>query len=131
MEFIYFDKIFDFSFVRAEKLLNSSYLESLTGLFERVAACVVNDKHYHFSDTFYLEKQPNEPNSSYSDFIEEFKKSFNSSAGGINIIRGRAGIGKTLFFKQGVQQLIRIKDEHKDKYIKLGVDFKNIDQKKI
>ena len=40
------------------------------------------------------------------------------------------GIGKTLFLKKGFQQLIRDKKEHTDKYIFLGVDFKNIDQDK-
>lgn len=126
-----YKQIFDFKQRRAEKLYNSSYLEELTGLIEKAASCIDSGKHYYFDSNYYLEQTNNEPNSSYREFINSFKNTFTfSSSDKVNIIRGRAGIGKTLFFNQGVQILLRDKSEHKDKYIELGVNFKNIDAKK-
>ena len=52
---------------------------------------------------------------------------FYGDNGKIHIIRGRAGVGKTLFFERGIQKLLRNNVEHQDRYIPLGVDFKNID----
>lgn len=130
MENVYFDKIFDFNTRRAIKMYNSSYLEDLTGLFESVSLRIDEGHYYCFDDQYYLKDPKLEPNTSYSDFIEEFKNSFfNGSNGKIHIIRGRAGVGKTLFFRKGIQKLLRNRTEHRDKYIPLGVDFKNIDQK--
>lgn len=130
MEKVYFDKIFDFSVKRAIKMHNSSYLEDLTGLFETISLRIDEGHDYCFDDQYYLKDPKLEPNTSYSDFIEAFKNSFfNGSNGKIHIIRGRAGVGKTLFFTKGIQKLLRSKTEHKDKYIPLGVDFKNIDSK--
>ena len=131
MENVYFDKIFDFSNKRAIKLQNSSYLEELTGLFSEVASRLDEGHEYCFDDQYYLKKHSFEPNTSYSDFIESFKNSFFYGGNGrIHIIRGRAGVGKTLFFNKGIQKLLRNKSEHKDKYIPISVDFKNIDSEK-
>ncbi len=130
MHNVYFGKIFDFQVQRARKLHNSSYLEDLTGLFEAVSSRIDEGKDYLFDDQYYLNNPELEPNSSYSEFIKAFKNSFYYGANGkIHIIRGRAGIGKTLFFEKGIQKLLRNRNEHKDRYIPLCVDFKNIDPK--
>lgn len=130
IEKIYFDKIFDFNVTRAKKMYNSSYLEDLTGLFEAVSMRIDEGREYFFEDQYYLKNPKLEPNTSYSDFIDAFKNSFfNGSNGRIHIIRGRAGVGKTLFFTKGIQKLLRNNTEHQDKYIPLCVDFKNIDSK--
>ena len=128
MEKVYFDKIFDFSNSRAIKLQNTSYLEELTGLFSEVASRLDEGREYCFDDQYYINKHRFEPNTSYSEFIESFKTSFfHGGNGRIHIIRGRAGVGKTLFFNKGIQKLLRNKTEHKEKYIPISVDFKNID----
>jgi len=125
----YFGKIFDFNDAPAKKLHNSSYLEELTGLLRRVAAKINDEKDYFFDNDFFV-NHPDEPNCNYDEFIKEFKSTFLYSSGNkIHIIRGRSGIGKTLFFEKGVQALIYNRAECKGKYIKLGVDFRNIDQK--
>lgn len=125
---IVYKKIFDLQLNRAKKMYNSSYLEELTGLIERTASLVDNATFYCFGEQFYLKNALYEPNSSYSDFINSFKDTFEfSSSDKIHIIRGRAGVGKTLFFKKGVQILTR--NNHHTRYIPLSVDFKNIDSK--
>lgn len=130
-EYFYFKKIFDFNQRQAIKLNNSSYLEDLTGLFEAVSSRIDEGKDYYFDDQYYLSNPNFEPNSSYSEFIKSFKNSFfYGDNGKIHIIRGRAGVGKTLFFERGIQKLLRNNVEHQDRYIPLGVDFKNIDSKK-
>lgn len=128
MENIYFDQIFNFNRQNAKKLQNSSYLEDLTGLFEKSATSITSGKPYCFSSEYYLKNPTVFPNSSYDDFIAEFKNSFfNSAPDKVHIIRGRPGVGKTLFFNKGIQLLLRDKDFHNEKYIKLGIDFMNID----
>lgn len=65
--------------------------------------------------------------------MESFKRSFYyGSSNKIYIIRGQAGVGKTKFFDKGFQKIIYDKNDDKQhrKYIKLCVDFKNIDEKK-
>jgi len=126
-----FDQIFDFQYRRALKLGNSSYLEELTGLLAGVAVHIDDESSYFFGDEFYLENHKEEPNSSFQRFIKDFKNTINYGFGDkINIIRGRAGIGKSLFFEKGVQQLIRDSDGQHDQYIYMGIDFKNIDNDK-
>ncbi len=128
---IVYKQLFNFKEIRAKKLYNSSYLEELTGLIDKAASSIDDGTNYYFESQYYLENPEQEPNNSYTDFIEAFKNSFMySSSDKVHIIRGKAGIGKTLFFNKGIQKLIRDSNEHKDKYIKLGVDFKNIDSKK-
>lgn len=101
-EYFYFKKIFDFNQRQAIKLNNSSYLEDLTGLFEAVSSRIDEGKDYYFDDQYYLSNPNFEPNSSYSEFIKSFKNSFfYGDNGKIHIIRGRAGVGKTLFLKEG------------------------------
>ncbi len=130
MDIIY-KQLFDFRTSRAKKLYNSSYLEELTGLIDKAASCIDDGTNYYFESKYYLENTEQEPNNSYTDFIEAFTNSFMySSSDKVHIIRGKAGVGKTLFFNKGIQKLIRDSNKHKDKYIKLGVDFKNIDPKK-
>lgn len=123
---IQYSKLFDFKKYQAKQLENSSYLEDLTGLIKSVASNLDEEKYYYFDDEFYLSES--EDNNSFSKFIDDFKKSFYyNNNGKINIIRGIAGVGKSLFFKKGIQKLIRDKNKHKDKYIPLCIDFKNID----
>lgn len=123
-----FSKIFDFKHIRAIKLENESYLEDLTGLLAKVASCIDDELNYFFGDEFYIENHKGEPNSNFKRFIKDFENSFNNgSCEKINIIRGRAGIGKSLFFKKGIQQLIRSNEEGSSPYIYMGVDFRNID----
>lgn len=122
-----FDQIFDFQFHRALKLENSSYLEDLTGLLVEVASRIDDESSYFFEDKFYIENHRNEPNSSFQSFTKKFINSFYyGSSNNINIIRGSAGIGKSLFFEKGVQKLIRNNNVPNDEYIHMGVDFKNI-----
>lgn len=123
-----FSKIFDFKHIRAIKLENESYLEDLTGLLAKVASCIDDEQNYFFGDEFYIENHKGEPNSNFKHFIKDFENSFNNgSCEKINIIRGRAGIGKSLFFKKGIQQLIRSDEMISAPYIYMGVDFRNID----
>lgn len=123
-----FDQIFDFQYRQAKKLENSSYLEDLTGLLAKVASSINDEKNYFFGNEYYLEHYKDEPNSDFERFIADFKNTFyNGSCEEINIIRGRAGVGKSLFFKKGIQRVIRKVEDHDDSYIYMGVDFKNID----
>lgn len=125
-----FDQLFDFQYHRAMKLENSSYLEELTGLLVKVASRIDDESSYFFGNEFYLENHKDEPNSSFQNFIRDFKHTIDfGSSNKINIIRGRAGIGKSLFFDKGVQQLIRNNGNY-NKYIRMGIDFKNIDNDK-
>lgn len=125
-----FEQVYDFQYQRAIKLENSSYLEDLTGLLARVASHIDDESNYFFGDEYYLNNHVEEPNSSFQYFIEDFKNSIdNGSCEKINIIRGRAGVGKSLFFKKGVQLLIK-NNSKMDSYIHIGVDFKNIDNDK-
>jgi hypothetical protein len=126
----YFNKILNPDNTPAKKLHNSSYLEDLTDLLRSVASKINGANYYFFEDGYFVESHPDEPNCSYNDFIKEFKSTFlNSHGNKIHIIRGRSGIGKTLFFKKGFKKLIYDNVECRGKYIKLGVDFRNIDQK--
>lgn len=98
---ITFSQIFDFQYRQARKLENSSYLEDLTGLLARVASRIDDESSYFFGDEFYLENHKEEPNSSFQRFIQDFKNTIYYGPGDkINIIRGRAGIGKSLFLKK-------------------------------
>ena len=126
-----YSQIHDFRYKRVRKMENSLYLEDLTGLLAQVASGIDDEKYYFFGDEYYLNEHEKEPNSDYKRFIESFKSTFSNSSGGkINIIRGRAGIGKSLFFQKGVQQLIDNKTVQCNTYIHMGVDFKNIDNDK-
>lgn len=128
---IKYTKIFDFNHKQATKLENSSYLEELTGLIAKVASSLDDESKYCFDKKYYLYKPDESPNSSYEEFITSFKNEFiYSSSNKIIVIRGRAGVGKTLFFKKGAQTLLGNKEDRFNKYIHLGVDFKNIDSKK-
>lgn len=123
-----FSKIFDFKHARAIKLENESYLEELTGLLAKAASCIDDELNYFFGEEFYIDNHKGEPNSNFKHFIKDFENSFyNGSCEKINIIRGRAGIGKSLFFKKGIRQLIRSGKDIKDPYIYMGIDFRNID----
>ncbi|MCM1461029.1 MAG: hypothetical protein NC088_12960 [Bacteroides sp.] len=123
-----FKQIFDFRNLQAKKMFNSSYLEDLTGLLSGVASCMDEDDSYFFGKEYYLKDFKDEPNSGFMSFIADFKNSFyNGSSEKINIIRGRAGIGKTLFFKKEMYKLIRNEQNCHKKYIYMNIDFKNID----
>ena len=127
---IKYGKIFYFTQKQATKLENSSYFEELTGLIAKVASSLDDESNYYFDDKFYRFKPEESPNSSYEGFIKNFQNDFNySPANKIIVIRGQAGIGKTLFFKKGAQTLLGDKEKNHKKYIHLGVDFKNIDSK--
>lgn len=127
---IRYSKIFNFNRKQATKLENSSYLEELTGLIAKVASSLDDESKYCFDKKYYLDKPDESPNSSYEEFIKNFKNDFNySSSNKIIVIRGQAGIGKTLFFKKGAQTLLGNQEDRFNKYIHLGVDFKNIDSK--
>ena len=108
MEELYFGKIFNFENSTPIQLKNSSYLEDLTGLLAETAACINNEMHYFFGDEFYLKSFDEQKSEvSFKHFSELFIKSYkHESQGQIHIIRGRAGVGKTQFFKRGVQYLI-------------------------
>ena len=128
---VYFGTIFNFADVSAKKLHNSSYLEALTGLLIRVASNIRTGTDYLFDSGFFVVDHSSEPNCSYDEFVGQFLNTFlYDNSGGIHIIRGCSGIGKTLFFENGVQKLTYNKEECKGKYIKLGVDFAHIDRKK-
>lgn len=128
---IKYKKIHNLSVTPAKKLYNSSYLEYLTGLMEKVSSNINDGTYYFFDDNYYLNSSELEPNNSFKVFIEEFQKAFlYSSSEEIHVIRGRAGIGKTLFFENGIQILTRDSKTYNDKYIPLGVDFTNIDSQK-
>lgn len=128
---IKYKKIHNLSVTSTKKLYNSSYLEDLTGLMEKVASNINDGTYYFFDDNYYLNSNELEPNNSYKVFIEEFRKAFlYSSSEEIHVIRGRAGIGKTLFFEHGIQILTRDSKTYNEKYIPLGVDFTNIDPQK-
>ena len=123
-----FGRIFDFDFTSAKKMYNSSYLEDLTELLSSVSTHLDDDSNYFFGEKYYLKNFKNEPNNDFKDFVDDFKNSFYyGTSEKINIIRGRAGIGKTLFLKRGIRKLIRENKSCNDKYIWVGVDFKNID----
>lgn len=123
-----FEQIFEFQYRQAKKLENSSYLEDLTGLLAKVASSINDEDNYFFGNEYYLEDYKDEPNSDFNRFITDFRNTFyNGSCEEINIIRGRSGIGKSLFFKKGIQRVIRKGANHDDPYIYMGVDFKNID----
>ena len=123
-----FNQIFDFQFRQAVKLENSYYLEDFTGLLERVASNIDDESNYYWGKDFYVEDIEQEPNCSYNDFIKSFKNSFEyGSYRKINVVRGRAGIGKSLFFKTGIKKLLKNFNDSNDNYINLVVDFRNID----
>lgn len=122
-----FNQIFNFQFKPASELENSLYLEDLTGLLDKVATSIDDESNYFFGDEFYLKNLKEKPNNDFEHFTNELKSVFeNGSNKKIYIIRGRAGIGKTLFFERGIQRLLRV-EENDDSYIYMGVDFKNID----
>lgn len=126
-----YGEIFNFRVQTAEKLENSSYFEELTGLIEKASSRIDTGENYCFNSDYYLKDVLEDPSNSYERFIKTFKNSFeNTSSDKVNIIYGKAGIGKTLFFNKGIQKLIRNENEHTEKYIKLGVDFKNVNSKK-
>ena len=97
----YYDKIFDFNKDRAIKLSNSSYLEELSGLLVSAASRLDSRKYYLFENEYYLNNHPDEPNTSYGEFIRDFCNSFFVGASDrINIIRGRAGLEKLCFLNK-------------------------------
>lgn len=105
---IRFDQIHDFQFRQATKLENSSYLEDLTGLLEKVASNIDDESNYFFGKEYYIENIEQEPNCNFNHFIDSFKNSFyNGSFRKIYIIRGRAGIGKSLFLKLVLNNYLR------------------------
>ena len=130
MDVIY-EQILNFKIRSAKKMYNSSYLEDLTGLMAKATSRIDSGENYYFDSNYYLDNISTEQNSNYEDFIKLFKNSFEySTSNKVTIIRGKAGVGKTLFFNKGIQLLIRDKTQHEENYIKLGVDFENIDAKK-
>lgn len=125
-----FGLIHDFRYNSAKKLENSSYLEDLTSLLAKTAALIDSETNYLFGKEYYIDNHSEELNSGFYQFVDCFKKSYyEESFDKINIIRGRAGIGKSFFFKQGIKQLIR-PNNCKSPYINMGVDFKSIDNDK-
>lgn len=91
-----FGQIFDFQYRQAKKLENSSCLEDLTGLLAKVASRINENKDYYFERGFYLENYDEEPNTSFEQFVKNFKNTIsNGFSETVNIIRGRAGIGKS------------------------------------
>ena len=123
-----FRPIFSFLNITAKKLENSSYLEELTGLLAKASGCLDDEKNYYFDKNAYLDVHSKEPNSKFKEFNSEFTSSFlYGNSNRIYIIRGRAGVGKTLFFKEGVLRLTRKNGKFREPYIHLGVDFRNID----
>lgn len=123
-----FKQIFDFQFKPAQKLENSMYLEDLTGLLAKVATSIDDESSYFFGDEFYLKNYEELQNNSFEHFNAELKSVFhNGSNEKIYIIRGRAGIGKSLFFERGIQRLLRVNKSDGDSYIYMGVNFKNVD----
>lgn len=123
-----FDKILDFKHNRAIKLENESYLEELTGLLAKVASCIDDEQNYFFGEEYYIDNHTGKSDNNFNRFIKDFKNSFyNGSCATINIIRGRAGIGKSLFFKKGIRRLIKSSSDVGKPYIEMCVDFKNID----
>lgn len=126
-----FSQIFDFQFDRAKKLTNTSYLEDLTGLLVKVASNISDESNYYWGEKYYLENHEKEPNSDFQRFVSDFQKAVKyGSCKKINIIRGRAGIGKSLFFRNGVQKIIKKSIDNNKDYIYMGVDFRNIDNDK-
>lgn len=126
-----FTQIFNFNNGRAIKLENSSYLEELTGLLSKVASQIDDGSEYFFGNEYYLNNHSMEPNNSYQSFINELNNSIAyGSSEKIYIIRGRAGTGKTLFFEKGFQRFIKLNNGQHNKYIYMGVDFRNIDNNK-
>ena len=126
-----FRPIFSFLNITAKKLENSSYLEELTGLLAKASGCLDDEKNYYFDKNAYLDVHSKEPNSKFKEFNSEFTSSFlYGNSNRIYIIRGRAGVGKTLFFKEGVLRLTRKNGKFREPYIHLGVDFRNIDNDK-
>lgn len=126
-----FGQIFDFQHNREIRMENTSYLEDLTGLLAKVANRIDDESTYFFENEYYINDSDGVPCSSYETFINNLKASFDfGSSKKINIIRGKAGIGKSLFFKKGIQRLIKIDHDNKQTYIPMSVDFKNIDNNK-
>lgn len=140
MDNIKFNKILDFDFQKPKRYHTSFYLEELTDLLTRMAAEIANGNNYCFEKDYYVEftkendeNYENNKKVNYKYFVEAFKNSFyNGSSKQINIIRGPAGIGKTKFLDKGFQKVIYDKNDNtqRRKYIKLCVDFKNIDERK-
>ena len=125
-----FGHIFNLRYRRAKKRENSSYLEELTSLLANASERIDSDDSYFFDNEFYLNSNSMRPNASYEEFIKSLKRSFEHGyRKKMTIIRGKAGIGKTLFFEKGMQRLIS-KQNNGKKYIHMGVDFKNIDNDK-
>jgi len=125
---IKFEQLNNFVHKPAKKLYNSMYLEDLTGLLAETASRINSDDGYYFKEEFYVKNHAEEVNSDFNQFIENFKKNYYyGSCNEIYIIRGRAGIGKTLFFKCGIQKLIKVDEKWKKNYIDICVDFRNID----
>ena len=127
-----YSKIFDFKYENANLHYNSSYLEDLTGLIQKAAENIDCGTDYYFNSSYYLENKINDRTNNYEIFINAVKDSFNyTSSNKVNIIRGLAGIGKTMFFDKGVRKILREDSERaNDDYIELGIDFRNLDQNK-
>lgn len=103
-------------------------MEELTGLLQKVASSIDDESSYFFGNEYYLNSYEREIDSSFQIFINKLKNSFyNGSSEKVNIIRGQAGIGKSLFFEKGIQRLVTIDKNTNNNYIHMGVDFKNID----
>ena len=136
-----FEQIFRFPPDHEKKMENTMYLEDLTGLLAKVANRIDDESSYYFENEYYMEadqgisnssyETQGISNSSYETFIDNLKKSFDyGSSKKINIILGKAGIGKSLFFEKGIQRLIKINTGGENEYISMSVDFKNIDNNK-
>lgn len=125
-----FVQIHDFSNKSAEKLENTFYLEDLTRLLAQTATLLDSNDNYLFGEEYYIDSHSEEINCGFHKFVECFKKSFyDGSCEKINIIRGRAGIGKSLFFEKGIKQLIK-HGNCSDSYLKINIDFKSFDNDK-
>ena len=126
-----FSKLFEFTPINtAERLRNSSYLEHITNLLSKASDKINDDKCFFFELRHYS-GHPNRPNNLYKDFVDAFERIFHYGNGkDINYVFGIPGIGKSLFFKQGVKKLFRPKANILGKYFEFCIDFRNIEQKR-
>ena len=129
-----FDKIKNLKFFTnyAEnlKLHNSLYLEDLTSLFAAASAQINTGTYYYFDEDYYTLEKKEENGKKYENFINDFKNSLLYGATGtINIIKGKAGTGKTLFFEKGISEFLRREFNMDQPYIKLIIDLKRLEPK--
>jgi len=126
-----FTKIFEYTSKSPAKILrNMSYFEYATNLLFRAGDKIggsEGDKIF-FEERHYTNKHKLN-NRGYSDFVHAFKNAFiNSTGRTVYYVIGIPGIGKTLFFKEGVKKLFRDQVETQGKYIEFRIEFKYIPQ---